>query len=343
MRRTKRPVRLSALLLVFALMLAACNGDNGVDDTDTVDDTDATEDTDDTDTDDTDTDDAAAEDTDITIGLSISTLANPFFVTLQEGAQSAADDAGIELIVNDSQDDAQAEANGIDDFVTQGVDVIVLNPVDSEAAVASVERAEAAGIQVVTVDRAVDGATVASHVSSDNVLGGELATEFLLESIDGEGTVAQLEGIAGTDATRERGAGFNNVLEDADDVELVSSVTANFSRDEGFTVAQDILQANPELDATFAQNDEMALGAVEAADALGILDDLVIIGFDATDDALAAVQDGRMDGTVAQQPFEIGRIGIESAIALAQGEDLDDEVPVDVELVTADNVDGFLD
>ena len=343
MRRTKRPVRLSALLLVFALVLAACNGDNGVDDTDTVDDTDATEDTDDTDTDDTDTDDAAAEDTDITIGLSISTLANPFFVTLQEGAQSAADDAGIELIVNDSQDDAQAEANGIDDFVTQGVDVIVLNPVDSEAAVASVERAEAAGIQVVTVDRAVDGATVASHVSSDNVLGGELATEFLLESIDGEGTVAQLEGIAGTDATRERGAGFNNVLEDADDVELVSSVTANFSRDEGFTVAQDILQANPELDAIFAQNDEMALGAVEAADALGILDDLVIIGFDATDDALAAVQDGRMDGTVAQQPFEIGRIGIESAIALAQGEDLDDEVPVDVELVTADNVDGFLD
>ncbi len=338
MRRTKRPVRLSALLLVFALVLAACNGDNGVDDTDTVDDTDATEDTDDT-----DTDDAAAEDTDITIGLSISTLANPFFVTLQEGAQSAADDAGIELIVNDSQDDAQAEANGIDDFVTQGVDVIVLNPVDSEAAVASVERAEAAGIQVVTVDRAVDGATVASHVSSDNVLGGELATEFLLESIDGEGTVAQLEGIAGTDATRERGAGFNNVLEDADDVELVSSVTANFSRDEGFTVAQDILQANPELDAIFAQNDEMALGAVEAADALGILDDLVIIGFDATDDALAAVQDGRMDGTVAQQPFEIGRIGIESAIALAQGEDLDDEVPVDVELVTADNVDGFLD
>jgi ribose transport system substrate-binding protein len=338
MRRMKRPVRLSALLLVFALMLAACNGDNGVDDTDTDPPEDA-EDTEDTD----DTDDAAAEDADITIGLSISTLANPFFVTLQEGAQDAADEAGIELIVNDAQDDAQAEANGIDDFITQGVDIIVLNPVDSEAAIASVERAEGAGIQVVTVDRAVDDAAVASHVSSDNVLGGELATEFLLESIDSEGTVAQLEGIAGTDATRERGAGFSNVLEGADGVELVSSVTANFSRDEGFSVAQDILQANPELDAIFAQNDEMALGAVEAADGLGILDDLVVIGFDATDDALAAVQDGRMDGTVAQQPFEIGRIGIESAIALAQGEDLDEEVPVDVELVTEDNVDDFLD
>ncbi len=318
MGRTRKLFQLSALLAVFALVLAACNGEE-------------------------ETDVANGDATDITIGLSISTLANPFFVTLQEGAQAAADEAGIELIVNDSQDDAQTEANGIDDFITQGVDVIVLNPVDSEAAIAVVESAEAAGIPVITVDRAVDGAEVATHVSSDNVLGGELATEELLSLIGGEGTVAQLEGIPGTDATRERGAGFDNVLADADGVELVSSITANFSRDEGFNVAQDILQANPDLDAIFAQNDEMALGAVEAADALGILDELVIIGFDATGDALAAIEDGRMEGTVAQQPFEIGRIGIESAIALAGGEDLDEEVPVDVELVTADNVAAFLD
>ena len=318
MRRNRKLFQLAALVAVFALVLAACNGEEA-------------------------TDEANGEASDVTVGLSISTLANPFFVTLQEGAQAAADDAGIELLVNDAQDDAQTEANGIDDFITQGVDVIVLNPVDSEAAIAVVESAEAAGIPVITVDRAVDGAEVATHVSSDNVLGGELATEELLSLIGGEGTVAQLEGIPGTDATRERGAGFDNVLADADGVELVSSITANFSRDEGFSVAQDILQANPDLDAIFAQNDEMALGAVEAADALGILDELVIIGFDATGDALSAIEDGRMDGTVAQQPFEIGRIGIESAIALAGGEDLDEEVPVDVELVTADNVAGFLD
>ncbi len=317
MERKRKLLQLSALVAAFALVLAACNGEEV-------------------------TDDANGVADDLTIGLSISTLANPFFVTLEEGAQAAADEAGIELIVNDSQDDSQTEANGIDDFITQGVDVIVLNPVDSEAAIAVVESAEAADIPVITVDRAVDGAEVATHVSSDNVLGGELATEELLSLIGDAGTVAQLEGIPGTDATRERGAGFENVLEGADGVELVSSITANFSRDEGFSVGQDILQANPDLDAIFAQNDEMALGAVEAADALGILDDLVIIGFDATDDALAAIEDGRMDGTVAQQPFEIGRIGIESAVALAGGEDLDAEVPVDVELVTADNVGDFL-
>lgn len=323
MRTHRSRTRLAALAAVTSLVLTACNGNgngNG---------------------DDGGADDGAAGD--VTIGLSISTLANPFFVTLQDGAQAAADEAGIELIVNDSQDDAQTEANGIDDFITQGVDVIVLNPVDSEAAVAVVDNAEAAGIPVITVDRAVDGATVATHVASDNVLGGELATEELLSLIGGEGTVAQLEGIPGTDATRERGAGFENVLAEATGVELVSSITANFNRDQGFSVSQDILQANPDLDGIFAQNDEMALGAVEAADGLGILDELVIIGFDATDDAIAAVQDGRLAGTVAQQPFEIGRIGIESAVSLAGGDELDDEVPVDVELVTADNVDQFVD
>lgn len=340
MRRKMKLYQLSALLAVFALVLAACGGDDATDDTGDA----AVDDTDEEAADDTEeeSDDTSGAASDITVGLSLSTLANPFFVTLQEGAQAAADEAGIELIVNDSQDDAQTEANGIEDFITQGVDVIVLNPVNSEAAVAVVESAEAAGIPVITVDRAVDGADVATHVSSDNVLGGELATEELLSLIDGEGLVAQLEGIPGTDATRERGAGFENVLSEADGVELVSSITANFSRDEGFTVAQDILQANPELDAIFAQNDEMALGAIEAADALGVLDDLVIIGFDATDDALAAIDEGRMDGTVAQQPFEIGRIGIESAVSLAGGEELEPEIPVDVQLVTADNVGEFL-
>lgn len=320
MRRTTRSARFLATIAALAMLVTACNGDDTTNGEGVDGDGDA-----------------------IVVGLSISTLANPFFVTLQEGAQAAADEAGITLLVNDSQDDAQTEANGIDDFITQGVDVIVLNPVDSEAAVAVVESAAAADIPVITVDRAVDGGEVVSHVSSDNVLGGELATEFLVEQIGGEGEVAQLEGIPGTDATRERGEGFANVLDGEDDIELVSSVTANFSRDEGFNVAQDILQANPGLAAIFGQNDEMALGAVEAADSLGVLDELIIIGFDATDDALQAIADGRMEGTVAQQPFEIGRIGVESAITVAEGGSVDAEVPVDVALVTADNVDEYLD
>ena len=307
-----------ALVAMLALVIAAC-GDPAVDEVDEV-----------------------AED-DITIGLSISTLANPFFVTLRDGAQEAADAAGVTLVVADSQDDASTEADNMQDLIVQEVDVIIINPVDSDAAVAAVESANAAGIPVVTVDRGVTGGEVVTHIASDNVLGGRLAGELLFELIGGSGKVAQLEGIPGTSAARDRGAGFEEALAEAEGVEMVTSVTANFSRDEGFTVAQDVFTAHPDLDGLFAQNDEMALGALEAAEAAGIADDLVIVGFDAADDALAAIADGKMHGTVAQLPAEMGKIGVEQAVAVAQGETVEPEIPVEVEVVTEDNVGAFLD
>jgi ribose transport system substrate-binding protein len=304
-----------ALVAVLTLALAAC-GEPGVDE--------------------------LPADEDFTVGLSISTLANPFFVTLRDGAQEAADAAGVELVVTDSRDDASTEADNLQDLIVQEVDVIIINPVDSDAAVASVEAANEAGIPVITVDRGVTGGEVASHIASDNVLGGRLATELLFELIGGSGKVAQLEGIPGTSAARDRGTGFDEALAEAEGIELATSVTANFSRDEGFTVAQDVFTAHPDLDGVFAQNDEMALGALEAAQAAGIAEDLVIVGFDAADDALAAIAAGEMDGTIAQLPAEMGRIALEQASAIAQGETVDAEIPVEVTVVTADNVDEFL-
>lgn len=308
--------KLSMLLVAVALVVTACNG--------------ADEDT---------TGGGDPADGDVTVGLSLSTLQNPFFVSLRDGAEEAADAAGAELLVSDAQDDAQTQANDIEDLITQGVDVIVVNPVDSAAIVPSIESANSAGIPVLTVDRGADGGEVVSHIASDNVLGGELAGEYLFEQIGGEGQVAQLEGVAGTSAARDRGQGFQNALDEAEGVELVASQTANFDRAEGLTVAENILQANPEIAGIFAQNDEMALGAVEAARGAGV--DLVIVGFDATGDALQAIEAGDMDATVAQQPVEMGRIAVENAIAVAQGEDVDAEVPVEVQLVTSDNVGEF--
>ena len=332
---------LIALLAILTLALAACEDDAA--DDDVIDDTDEEVDDADDDADDEGEEEADAEASDVTVGLSISTLANPFFVTLQDGAEAAADDSGIELLVADAQDSAQTEADNIQDFITQEVDVIVINPVDSDAAVAAVESANDAGIPVVTVDRGVEGGDVATHIASDNVLGGELAGEFLFEQIGGEGVVAQMEGVPGTSAARDRGEGFENALDAAEGVELGTSVSANFDRDEGFSVAQDILQSVDDLAGIFAQNDEMALGAVEAADGAGTLDDLTIVGFDATDDALDAISDGRMDATIAQLPALMGELGVEQAVAIANGEDVDEELPVDVELVTADNVDEFME
>lgn len=313
--------KLLILLAAIALIATACGGDDTAGGGDTAE------------------GGGDAAEGDVTVGLSLSTLQNPFFVSLRDGAQQAADEAGAELLVADAQDDAQTQANDIEDLITQGVDVIVVNPVDSAAIVTSIESANSAGIPVLTVDRGADGGEVVSHIASDNVLGGELAGEYLFEQIGGEGQVAQLEGVAGTSAARDRGQGFQNALDEAEGVELIASQTANFDRDEGLTVAENILQANPEIGGIFAQNDEMALGAVEAARGAGV--DLVIVGFDATDDALEAIEAGDMDATVAQQPVEMGRIAVENAIAVAQGEDVEAEVPVEVQLVTPDNVGEF--
>jgi len=277
----------------------------------------------------------------VTIGLAISTLQNPFFVTLRDGAQEAADAAGAELAVADAQDDAQTQASDIDDFITRQVDVIIVNPVDSAAVVTSVEAANDAGIPVVTVDRASEGGEIAAHIASDNVQGGQMACEFLIEEIGGSGNVAQLEGIAGTSAAQDRGEGCQQALDDAG-IELVATQTANFDREEGLSVAQNIFQANPDLDGLFAQNDEMALGAVEAAREAGILEDLVIVGFDAVDDALAAIEAGDMEGTIAQQPAEMGRLSVEAAAAIAAGEEVEENQPVEVLLVTQENVGEFI-
>jgi ribose transport system substrate-binding protein len=313
--------RLVALFAALMLAVTACGGDDG--NGDGADTTDG---------------DQAEESGDVTIGLAISTLQNPFFVSLRDGAQEAADEAGVGLSISDAQDDAQQQADDIQDFITQGVDVIVVNPVDSAAIVPSIEAANDADIPVITVDRGADGGEVLSHIASDNVLGGQLAGEYLFEQIGGEGTVAQLEGVPGASATNDRGEGFQNALDGADGVELASSQTANFNREEGYSVGQNLFQANADLAGLFAQNDEMALGALEAAEEAG-LDDLVVVGFDATDDAIAAVRDGRLAATVAQQPSEMGRMGIEAAVAAANGEEVDAEQPVDVTVVTADNVD----
>ncbi|MDN4493775.1 ribose ABC transporter substrate-binding protein RbsB [Ureibacillus aquaedulcis] len=263
------------------------------------------------------------------IGFSISTLNNPFFVTLSEGAKANAQEKGAEISIVDAQDDASKQASDVEDLIQQGVDMILINPVDSSAVGSAVESANAAGIPVITVDRSTEGGEVVSHIASDNVAGGVLAGEYLLE-LAGEGAkVAMLEGTAGSSAARDRGEGFLKAVDGK--VDLVSSLTANFDRGEGLTVMENMLQANPEIQAVFAQNDEMALGALEAIEASG--KDITVIGFDATDDAVAKVEEGKMAATVAQKPEEIGKAAIETAVAYLNGETVEEFVPVDLELV----------
>lgn len=274
------------------------------------------------------------------IGLSISTLNNPFFVTLRDGAQSAANEANAELIIADAQNDASKQQNDLQNFVTQQVDAILVNPVDSEAIVPAIEAANGADIPVIALDRGAEGGEIATTIASDNVQGGRLAGEELIRLVE-SGPVAQLEGIPGTSAARDRGQGFQEAIDAQDAVEVVASQSANFDRNQGLNVTENILQANPEIKGIFAQNDEMALGAVRAlGDRAG--SEVKIVGFDAVEDALKAIQDGTMNATVAQQPDRIGSLGVENAMKVIDGESIPESIPVEVKLVTRENVSEFM-
>ena len=207
-----------------------------------------------------------------TIGFSISTLNNPFFVSVKDGVEAKAKELGVNVKIVDAQNDPAKQANDVADLLQQGVSVLLVNPVDSAAISTSVEAANKAKIPVIALDRSADKGTIASLVASDNVKG------------------AELEGIPGASATRERGEGFHKVADQK--LSVVAKQSADFDRTKGLTVSENMLQANPDIQAIFAQNDEMALGAIEASKSAG--KQIFIVGFDGTDDGLKAVEAGTM-------------------------------------------------
>ena len=225
------------------------------------------------------------------IGFSISTLNNPFFVTLSEGAKEKAKTEGEKLIVVDAGDDAAKQTSDIEDLISKNISVLIVNPVDSDAVAPAVKDAVSRGIKVISVDRGVNGVDVDCAIASDNVEGAKMATEYMVSLLGENAKVAELEGVSGASATIERGKGFHLVADEKLDV--VSKQTANFNRSEGMSVMENMLQANSAIQGVFAHNDEMALGAVEAVGNKKIL----VVGFDATDDAVAAVKAGKMAAT----------------------------------------------
>jgi ribose transport system substrate-binding protein len=264
-----------------------------------------------------------------TVGFSVSTLNNPFFVTLSDGAKNAAKEKGIQLTVVDAGDDSAKQISDIEDLISKNIKVLIVNPVDSDAVASAVESATKKGIKVIAVDRAVNGADVECQIASDNVAGARMAAEYLKELVGNGAKVAELEGVPGASATIDRGQGFHEVADK--DLKVVSSQTANFNRAEGLSVMENILQADGDIKGVFAHNDEMALGAIEAIASTG--KDIKVVGFDATDDAKKAVEDGTMAATVAQQPELMGKTAVETAITIMEGKSVEKSIPVEVTLI----------
>lgn len=266
------------------------------------------------------------------ITLVVSTLNNPFFVALKDGAQKKATEMGYELVVLDSQNNPAKELANVEDTLVKGTKIILINPTDSDAVGNAVLAANKASVPVITLDRASNKGTVVSHIASDNVAGGKMAGDLLVNELGKDAKIIQIEGIVGTSASRERGQGFAEAMKD-NGITLLASQPADFDRAKGMNVMQNLLTAKPDVQAVFAQNDEMALGAMRALQTAG-RSDVLIVGFDGTDDGIKAVERGRIKATIAQQPALIGEIGVETADKLIKGETVDKQIPVELKLIT---------
>ncbi|NGX88827.1 ribose ABC transporter substrate-binding protein RbsB [Rahnella sp. Lac-M11] len=266
-----------------------------------------------------------------TIALVVSTLNNPFFVSMKDGAQKEADKLGYNLVVLDSQNNPAKELANVQDLTVRGTKLMLINPTDSDAVGNAVAMANQAKIPVITLDRQATKGVVASHVASDNAFGGQMAGDYIAKKLGDNAKVIELEGIAGTSVARERGKGFAQAAE-KHHFQLLASQPADFDRTKGLNVMQNLLTAHQDVQAVFAQNDEMALGALRALQTAGKTD-VLVVGFDGTEDGIKAVNGGKMGATVAQRPEQIGVIGVQTADKVLKGEKVPAVIPVDLKLV----------
>lgn len=264
----------------------------------------------------------------LVVGVSVSTLNNPFFVSMKDGIDQLAKENDTTVKFVDAQDDSAKQSNDIDDLIQQKVDILLINPVDSSAIVPAVEAANKANIPIIAIDRSSEAGTLLTTVASNNQEGGRMAAEYILEKIGEQGRVVVLEGVPGASATRERGKGFDDFAKEY--LMVLDQQTANFNRAEGLTVMENMLQANKDIQAVFAQNDEMALGAIEA---LGNNTEMIVVGFDGTEDGIKSIQEGRMSATIAQKPEEMGKLALQAALDYFEGKTISSQIDSPLELI----------
>ena len=230
-------------------------------------------------------------------------------------------------------------------MIQTGIQALVITPSGSREIVPALVKAKNAHVPILIVDTRVDakaaadaGVTTETFIGSDNYAGGSIAGAYLVKVTGGKARVAILEGIPGHETGDSRLRGFRDEITRAPGITIVASQPANWERDQGFNVFQNMLQAHPDIDSVFACSDLMALGAIEAIRAAGKTGTIRVIGFDALDDAKKAIAAGTMDASVAQFPSEMGRVAVENAVKVIRGEKIAGDIKVTLELVTKDNV-----
>jgi ribose transport system substrate-binding protein len=281
------------------------------------------------------------------VALVLKTLNHPFFVDMRRGAQEAADRLGVTLQVQaaEREIDVEKQMQIVENMIQTGIQALCITPSGSREIVSALVKAKNANVPIIVVDTRVDAKAAAdagvhteTFVGSDNYEGGKLAGEYLVKVTGGKGRVGILEGIPGHETGDSRMRGFRDAVKGSPGLAIVASQPANWERDQGFNVFQNMLQAHQDIDSLFACSDLMALGAIEAIAAAGKTGKIRVIGFDALDDAKRAIAAGTMEASVAQFPSEMGRAAVESAVKVIRGETVSPDIKVKLELVTRDNM-----
>lgn len=275
-----------------------------------------------------------------TVVLAVSTQTNPFFVQLVNGAKAEARAKGVDLKVQDASDDPATQANQISNAISTQAKVVIVNPTDSDAVAPSVKSLNKAKIPVIAVDRSSSSGDVASFIASDNVAGGRQAAKELAQQMGDKGEVIQLQGTPGTSSSRDRGQGFTEEIAKHPNIKVVAKQTANFDRSKALDVTTNLVQAHPGVTGLFAENDEMAIGAVSALGSKAGTS-IKVVGFDGTEDGFKAVASGKMAATIAQQPTELGKTAVDQAAEILTGKKVAATTPIKVITVTKDNVKDY--
>jgi len=276
----------------------------------------------------------------INMSLLTGTMDNPYWITVTDWAQVAADMMGVNLtlLAVDVEGVATQQVSQMEDRIALGDDAIVVAVQDTQALIPAIEEANEAGIPVIAVDKGADGGKIESIIMTDNIAAAYDGAKLIAELIGGKGTVLVLEGMPGGQTANDRKAGALKALAEYPDIEVIS-MPADWQTAKGQSVTEDVLTAHPDLAGIFASNDMMAMGAVPALAAAGV--DIPVCGFDAVTPALEMVADGRLVATVAQFPGKMGFLGIEYAKRVVDGKEVPPTVNSGALVVDKDNVFAF--
>ncbi|MBM6550365.1 sugar ABC transporter substrate-binding protein [Marinomonas ostreistagni] len=277
------------------------------------------------------------------VGLAVANLQANFFNQIKQSVEAYGEEKGIEIITVDARGDSATQVSQVQDLLTQNIDALIYIPAGAAAATVPARLARAEGVPIINIDRNPAGAPGDTFITTDSVSSAYQVCKHIIEQAGGEGQMLMIHGQKGTTPEIERSEGCNNAIAEYDKVEVVEEQWSNmWSQDEGFQITQNLLQAHPDVSIIFAQADGLALGAAQAIKVSDMPQRIYVGGFDGDTAALEAIRDGVFDVTATQQTQLMGRLAVDSAIKLVNGEDVDAENRLDATLTTKENVEAFI-